>query len=172
MMPRRNARYGFRAVSEADLPMIAAWLGEPHAAEWWTDGPEKSVANIRAAMDSVETEPLIVELGGWPIAYLQVYGPHLEDGHPYRDQPFGTLGLDIAIGPSELVGIGHGSAILMQLSEELFREGAPRLVIDPHPANLRAVRAYEKAGFRSIGERTSIHGDVLLMARDAEDAEK
>lgn len=170
MAPRRPApaRYDFRAVEEDDLPLIAAWLAEPHVAEWWDAGPEASLAEIREAMDDVATEPLVVELAGRPIAYLQSYDPHLEDGHPYQDQPFGTLGLDLSIGDPRLVGVGHGSALLRQFVDELFAEGAPRVVIDPHPANGRAIRAYEKAGFRPVGERDTPFGRVLLMARDAD----
>jgi aminoglycoside 6'-N-acetyltransferase len=160
--------YDFRAVTEADLPMLAAWLAEPHVAEWWDEGPEEELRGIIEAMDSVETEPLIVELDGRPIAYVQSYDPHLEDGHPYQDQPFGTLGMDISIGPPEFVGKGHGSAITRQFTDMLFEEGAPRVVIDPHPDNLRAIRAYEKAGFRAFDTRTTIYGPALMMARDAE----
>ena len=86
-----QAIYDFREVTEADLPLLAAWLAEPHVAQWWDD-PEVEIASIREAIDSVETEPMIVELDGRPIAYVQSYDPHLEDGHPYQDQPFGTLG--------------------------------------------------------------------------------
>lgn len=163
-----RARYQFRPVTEADFPLLAGWLAAPHVAEWWTDGVEASLAEIRQAMDSIDTEPLIVELSGRPIAYLQSYDPHLEDVHPYQDQPFGTLGIDVSIGPAELVGIGHGSAIVRQFVEELFAEGAPRVIVDPHPDNERAIRAYEKAGFREIDRRGSIYGDAVLMAVDTE----
>jgi aminoglycoside 6'-N-acetyltransferase len=160
--------YDFRAVTEADLPMLKAWLAEPHVAEWWDEGPEAALAEIVEAMDSVETEPLIVELDGRPIAYVQSYDPHLEDGHPYQDQPFGTLGIDISIGPPDLVGIGHGSAIVRQFADMLFEEGAPRVVIDTDPTNLRAIRAYEKAGLPAFDTRLSPYGPALMMARDAE----
>ena len=170
MPPKRSARYRFRPVVQADLAVIGCWLAEPHVAEWWTDGPEKSLAEIAEAMDSVSTEPLIVELASSPIGYLQSYDPHLEDDHPYSDQPFGTLGIDLSIGVPGLVGIGHGSAIVRQFVNELFAEGAPRVTIDPHPDNLRAIRAYEKAGFREIDRRSSIYGDVVLMAVDNPDA--
>ena len=76
--------------------------------------------------------------------------------------------MDISIGPPELVGKGHGSAIVRQFTDMLFEEGCPRVVIDPHPDNLRAVRAYEKAGFCAFDTRTSIYGPALMMARDAE----
>ncbi|TIP79806.1 MAG: N-acetyltransferase, partial [Mesorhizobium sp.] len=33
-MAKHENRYDFRPVTGADLPMIAAWLAEPHVAEW------------------------------------------------------------------------------------------------------------------------------------------
>jgi len=146
--------------------MLRGWLAEPHMAQWW-DPVEESIAEIRAAMESIETEPLIVELYGKPIAYLQSYDPHLEDGHPYQDQPFGTLGMDISIGPADFLGKGHGSAIVSQFAEQLFDEGAPRVIIDPDPTNLRAICAYEKAGFTAFDTRTTVYGPALMMKRDA-----
>lgn len=163
--------YDFRDATVDDLSLLGKWLAEPHLAEWWSDGVEASLAEIREAIDSIDTEPLIVELDGRPIAYLQSYDPHLEDGHPYQDQPFGTLGIDISIGPANLLGKGHGAAILRQFADMLFEEGCPRLVIDPHPDNLRAIRAYEKAGFQAFDKRDTPFGPALLMARDAEEDE-
>ena len=168
-MPRKaDFQYDFRAVTEADLPMLSAWLAEPHVAEWWNDGPGAALAEIVEAMESDSTEPLIVELDGKPIGYVQSYDPHLEDDHPYQDQPFGTLGIDVTIGVPELVGIGHGSRLVNAFVEILFEEGCPRVIIDPHPGNGRAIRAYEKAGFRRLGERTTPFGPALIMAIDAE----
>lgn len=160
------ARYTFRALTPRDLPMVARWLEEPHLKEWWGD-PVEAIEEIEAAIDDISTEPLIVELDGKPIAYLQNYDPHLEDGHPYQDQPTGTLGLDMSIGDPALVGKGHGSAIIRQFAGQLFDEGAPRLIIDPDPANARAIRAYEKAGFRPFDTRTTQYGPALMMALDA-----
>ncbi|MER9949140.1 GNAT family N-acetyltransferase [Mesorhizobium sp. M0047] len=165
-MVEQEDRYDFRPVTEKDLPMIACWLAEPHVAEWWDD-PETEIAEIRDHIDSISVEPLIVELHGKPIAYLQSYDPHLEDDHPYADQPYGTLGIDLSIGRPELVGLGHGSAIVRQFVEQLLEEGVPRVIIDPGPANGRAIRAYEKAGFVAFDTRISEYGPALMMARDA-----
>jgi aminoglycoside 6'-N-acetyltransferase len=33
----------------------------------------------------------------------------------------------------------------------------------------RALRAYEKAGFKAFDTRTTIYGTALMMARDAEE---
>jgi aminoglycoside 6'-N-acetyltransferase len=167
MAKRPDNSYDFRPVAESDLPLLRQWMGQPHWQEWWGDDADAALAEIVAAMDDISTEPLIVELDGAPIAYLQSYDPHLEDGHPYADQPFGTLGLDLSIGPAEMLGRGHGTAILRQYADVLFAEGAPRLIIDPEPRNTRAIRAYEKAGFTAFDERVSEYGPALLMARDA-----
>ena len=164
-MPRETV-YGFRAVTEADMPLLASWLEQPHAVEWWGD-PAQGLDEIRQAMADVGVEPLIVELDGRPIAYLQSYDPHMEDDHPYADQPFGTLGIDITIGDPDLLGKGHGTAIVRQFCSQLFDEGAPRIVIDPDPTNARAIRAYEKAGFRFVDFRESIYGPARFMALDA-----
>ena len=163
---RNSHVYGFRSVVPDDLPMLGLWLSEPHLKEWWGD-PVESLAEIEQALDDIATEPLIVEFDGEPIGYLQSYDPHLEDDHPYQDQPTGTLGIDVSIGLPEFIGKGHGSAIVRQFVDELFAEGAPRVIIDPDPANARAIRAYEKAGFVAFDTRTSIYGPALMMKRDA-----
>jgi aminoglycoside 6'-N-acetyltransferase len=163
--PSTEHRYRFRPLNESDLPRIAEWLASPHVAAWWDD--PSGVQEIAEHIDSVSVEPFIIELDGRPIGYLQCYDPHLEDDHPYQDQPTGTLGIDQFIGEEALVGIGHGSRLIAEFVEQLFEDGAPRVVTDPDPANARAIRAYEKAGFTPIGERNSIYGHVLLMARDA-----
>lgn len=157
--------YDLRPVTPEDLTLLESWLRQPHALEWWGDDVLGSLEEIIEAAEGVDTEPLIVELDGTPIAYLEIYDPHLEDDHPYQDQPFGTLGLDLTIGDPALLNQGHGSAILRQLSEQLFEEGAPQLIVDPHPDNVRAIRASAKAGFQEIGRRTAMEGAVVLMAR-------
>ena len=166
MPPSDLFRYSFRPVVADDLPMLGVWVQRPHVAEWWDDTDDK-LAEIREAMVEPSTEPFIIELDGRSIGYIQCYNPHLEEDHPYRDQPVGSLGIDQFIGEPELVGIGHGSSLIAAFVEDLFRRGAPRVIIDPDPRNGRAIRAYEKAGFRRLGFRTSICGDALMMVRDA-----
>jgi aminoglycoside 6'-N-acetyltransferase len=157
--------YTFRAVEKRDLSLLKGWMSEPHWQAWWGDA-EEAIAEIEAAMDEESTEPMIVELSGRPIAYVQTYDPHLEDDQPYQDQSFGTLGLDMIIGEETMVNKGHGSAIIKALTKMLFDEGVPRLIIDPDPVNLRAIRAYEKAGFVAFDTRTSEYGPAVMMALD------
>ncbi|HZB38573.1 MAG TPA: GNAT family N-acetyltransferase [Beijerinckiaceae bacterium] len=169
MRPSAVQPYSFRPVVAQDLPLLGAWLERPHVAEWWDDTDDK-LAEIREAMTDPSTRPFMAALDGRPIGYIQCYDPHLEADHPYRDQPKGTLGIDQFIGEPELVGIGHGSRLIAAFVDGLFRQGAARILTDPDPRNARAIRAYEKAGFRAFDSRTTIYGDALMMARDAPDS--
>jgi aminoglycoside 6'-N-acetyltransferase len=155
----------FRPVVEGDLPLVATWLAEPHVARWWGDVDE-SLAEMRLGMAEPTTEQYLILFDGQPVGYIQSYDIHGEGNHPYNDQPVGTIGMDLSIGDPALVGRGYGPQIIVAFMARLFAAGAPRVVIDPDPANARAILAYAKAGFTPIGERTSIYGPALLMVRD------
>ncbi|MCO4317269.1 acetyltransferase [Phyllobacterium sp. 21LDTY02-6] len=168
-MPTDNPfHYRFVPVEPRHLKLISRWLAEPHVAQWWGDHADELSA-IEAHMDSISVEPFIVMLGDEAIGYLQTYDPHLEEDHPYQDQPTGTLGLDQFIGAEEMLGQGHGSRIIGEFVSLLFEEGVPRVIVDPDPGNKRAIRAYQKAGFAAFDTRTSIYGPALMMARDNPD---
>jgi aminoglycoside 6'-N-acetyltransferase len=155
----------FRALTMRDMALITAWAQNPHWVEYWGE-PAQSIAEIEAAMSDDSTEPMLALLDNKPVAYVQTYDPHLEDGHPYQDQPFGTLGIDISMGDEAMLGQGHGTAILKALIDILFDEGAPRLIIDPDPSNLHAIKVYENAGFAAFDSRVSEYGPALMMAID------
>jgi aminoglycoside 6'-N-acetyltransferase len=155
----------FRAAEPKDLKLLARWLAEPHVRQWW-DEPQAALEEIRAAMESDSTEPMIVEHGGRAIAYVQACDPHLEDGHPFADQPTGTLCIDFLVGEPSLLRQGHGSEMLAALAELLFEEGAPRLVADPDPGNAAAIKTCANAGFVPLGPRNFNSRPVLLMALD------
>jgi aminoglycoside 6'-N-acetyltransferase len=146
--------------------MLRTWLNAAHVRRWWGD-PDKELDEILGALGEAGVEPYIVSFEGRPLGYLQSYDPHADWGlGPYRDQPQATRGIDQFIGEAEMVGLGHGPCFIEAMCERLFGLGAPRVITDPDPANRRAVRAYEKAGFRALDERATIDGPVILMARD------
>ncbi|MFN4276930.1 MAG: GNAT family N-acetyltransferase [Ferrovibrio sp.] len=55
-----------------------------------------------------------------------------------------------------MLGRGHGSAFIRQHVARLFAEGAPFVATDPDPDNARAIRAYQKAGFRILENEARI----------------
>ena len=158
--------YTFRPMTAADLPMLRNWLEEPHVTEWWGDAAEQ-FALVRGDLDDPAMEQFIVAVGDRPFAYLQCYDPSAWPDNGFGLQPLGTRGMDQFIGEPDMIDRGHGSALIRNFLERLIRSGTPRVVTDPDPANLRAVRAYEKAGFESVGLVDTPDGRALLMVHDA-----
>ena len=145
---------------------MQTWLVEPHMRQWWGE-TEPALAELRQAIDEPSTDPFLILIDGLPAGYIQSYDIHAEPDHPYRDQPHGSVGIDLSLGEADLLGAGHGPRIIEAFVARLFAAGAPRIVIDPAPDNTRAIRAYEKAHFRALDRRTtSEYGDALLMVRD------
>lgn len=153
-------------MTEADLPMLRRWLATPDARDWWGDLDEE-MASLAGDLHEPGMRLWIVSLDSTPFAFLQDYTPHAWPDHPFRDMPPGTRGIDQTIGIADMIGRGHGSAFVRCHVERLFREdGASCVITDPHPDNARAIRAYEKAGFRRVenGVRETDWGPCLLMA--------
>jgi aminoglycoside 6'-N-acetyltransferase len=160
--------YQFRPVEASDLLMLREWLEVPHVAAWWGD-PDGEIADIADMLEGDIVRPFVAHLLGRPFGYIQAYDPHRELDHPYQDQPVGTLGIDQFIGVPELTGLGHGPGLTQAFCRRLFAEGAIRVITDPDPENKRAVRAYEKAGFRRDDIRNTEYGTVQMMHIDASD---
>jgi aminoglycoside 6'-N-acetyltransferase len=163
--------HDFRSLTPRDLKLVERWLEEPHVRRWWGD-PREQLAEIREALESESTEPMIAEHAGRAFAYVQAYDPHMEDRHPYQDQPTGTLGIDFFIGEPAMLRQGHGTGLLADLAAMLFEEGAPRLVADPDPGNAVAIRTYRKAGFTEAGLRNTPFGTVMMMVLENDQLEE
>jgi aminoglycoside 6'-N-acetyltransferase len=112
-------------------------------------------------------EQFIVTARGHPFAYLQCYDPDAWPDNGFGPQPSGTRGIDQFIGEPDMIDQGRGSALIRSFVDELLRARAPRVLTDPDPANARAVRAYEKAGFASVRLVDTPDGRALLMVRNA-----
>ncbi|MCP3372455.1 GNAT family N-acetyltransferase [Bradyrhizobium cajani] len=156
--------YTFRPMTSADLPLVRRWLGEAHVVEWWGD-PVEQFALVSGDLTEPAMDQYIVLAGNRPFGYLQCYRLTAWNTG-FGLQPEGTRGIDQFIGESDMIARGHGSAFIRQFADERLREGPPRIVTDPDPLNLRAVRAYEKAGFVRDRMVETPDGPALLMVRE------
>ena len=157
--------YQFRPMSAIDLPLIRRWLSQPHVREWWGD-PDKQFNLVSGDLGHPAMDQFIVADSNRPFAYIQSYDPEAWE-QPFGPQPAGTRGIDQFIGEPDMVDRGHGSAFIREFIDNLVAAGAPRVLTDPDPANTRAVRAYEKAGFSRDRLVDTPDGIALLMVRNA-----
>jgi aminoglycoside 6'-N-acetyltransferase len=156
--------YVFRRMTTADLALIQDWLVLPHVREWWGE-PDEQYALVSGDLNESAMDQYIVCLDGGPFGYLQCYDLTAWNTG-FGLQPQGTRGIDLFIGKLDMIGLGHGSALLRHFVDDLLRNGSPRAVTDPSPANARAIHAYEKAGFERNRVVDTPDGPALLMIRN------
>jgi aminoglycoside 6'-N-acetyltransferase len=146
--------------------MVRDWLETPDVAEWWGD-PDEQFLLVRDDLDHPSMQQFIVAIDERPFAYLQCYDAAAWADNGFGAQPDGTRGIDQFIGEPNMIGRGHGSALSRSFIERLVQSGTPRVLTGPDPANARAVRAYEKAGFARARLVDTPDGRALLMVYDA-----
>ena len=157
--------YGFRPMTADDLPLARRWLRTPEVRRWWGD-PDEQLSLLAEDLDEPRMRMWIVFHHGRPFAYIQDYDPLSWDLHHFGDLPPGSRGIDQFIGEPGMLDRGHGSAFIRAHADRLLRAGSPAIGTDPDPANARAIRAYEKAGFRVLREALDWEGEptVLMLA--------
>ncbi len=135
---------------------------------WWNGGaiPTSNSDWCSDDLDHPAMDQFVVVVDDRPFAYLQCYDPLAWPENGLGDHPLGTRGIDQFIGELDLIGRGHGSAFIRAYTDRLLAAGAPRVLTDPDPTNARAIRAYEKAGFRGEHIVDTPDGVALLMVRN------
>ena len=121
---------------------------------------------LREDLDEPHMVMRIVSLDGRPFAYAQDYGVHVWPQPHFAHLPPGSRAINSFIGEPDMISRGHGSTYLKLLAERLRAEGVPVVAIDPDVDNLRARRAYEKAGFSGDTVVESGEGPTILMLFD------
>ena len=160
------ASYQFRPMTPADLPLIRQWLETPQVARWWGDA-DTQFELVSGDLAHPAIDQFIVAADGRPFAYLQCYDPHVWPENGFGPLPDGTRGIDQFIGEADMIGRGHGSIFVRAFVDAQLAAGTPRVITDPDPDNARAIRAYEKAGFRKEHIVATAEGPALLMVRTA-----
>ena len=120
-----------RAIRDDDWPLVRGWLGRADIERWW--GP-------KASSD------------GEPVGYVHALDAALwGETLPDTLQP-GTWDIDLFIASPDHRNQGVGQRALTLIADEVFSTTlAVAVCIFATLANERAVRAYEKAGFRWQG---------------------
>ena len=137
----RGERVELRPLEAEDLPAVEAMLAEPEVARWWGRHDEARIR--RDLIEDPEWAVLAVAVEG-AFAGIVAYGE--EDDEMYR-----SASVDISLATA-FQGRGLGPEAIVLLARWLHAErGHHRLTIDPAAENHRAIRAYERVGFRAVG---------------------
>jgi aminoglycoside 6'-N-acetyltransferase len=145
-----------------DMPMVRRWLATPEVVRWWGD-PGREAALLEGDLHEPAMVMRIVSFDGRCFAYAQDYEIGKWPQEHLAHLPPGSRAIDTFIGKPDMIGCGHGSAFMRLLARRLIYEGAPDVVIDPAADNVRARRAYVRAGFIGGGVVATDTGPVVVM---------
>ena len=141
-MELRGDRVVLRPLAEADVARIVELGGDPEVARWWRGLTTDHVGEKARGDD--EDVVVFAILDGGEVAGLIQY--HEEDDEEYRH-----AGMDLFLG-TPFQDRGLGTDAVRTMARYLVEErGHHRLTIDPAADNHRAIRSYEKVGFRRVG---------------------
>jgi aminoglycoside 6'-N-acetyltransferase len=148
----RGERVRLRPVTRADAPVLRAFLDEPAVGRWWPPPPPDE----DFPFDEEDAVVLTIEVDGAVAGLIQF----LEELEPdYRH-----AAIDVFLGTA-FHGHGLGPEAVAALVRHLILDrGHHRVTIDPTVANVKAVAAYRRVGFRDVGilrryERDHATGD-------------
>lgn len=146
-----------RTLIDDDFPLMLKWLTDERVLEFYGGRDKKYTLE---SLKKHYTEPwedevfrVIIEYNNVPIGYGQIYKMYDElytDYHyPKTDEI--VYGMDQFIGEPNYWSKGIGTRYIKLIFEFLKKErNANAVILDPHKNNPRAIRAYQKSGFRII----------------------
>jgi aminoglycoside 6'-N-acetyltransferase len=159
----------FVPLAESHFPLLLKWLETPHVKAWWDQDVKWTPELIREKFGNYvkgnkrskfkdqgiekPTHAFIIVFDDTPIGYIQYYNKHdfpFEQGYETTELPTSCAGLDWYIGEYEFTGKGIGSKALSHFVESHVFPAFGSVFVDPDTANLAAIRAYEKVGFKVI----------------------
>jgi aminoglycoside 6'-N-acetyltransferase len=133
----RGERVLLRPLEDRDVARLGEIGAEPEVAAWWP-----RIAEELAEGDEGSVR-LAVEADGEVVGMIQF--------HEELEPDFRHAGIDVFLA-SGSHGRGLGADAVRTLARFLFEErGHHRLTIDPAAENERAIRCYERVGFRRVG---------------------
>ena len=137
-MELHGDRVVLRSLAEAQVARLAEIGGDPEVARWWAGIDEPYLREELAAGLS-----FAIFSDGEIAGMIQFYEE--------LDDEFRHAGIDLFLG-TPFQDRGLGTDTVRTMARYLIEErGHHRLIIDPAAQNERAIRCYEKVGFRRVG---------------------
>jgi len=165
----------FRKITFDDVALFEKWSEKPHIRHTWPFEAYGSSAR-EYILKKIEGDgydyPFFILVDEKPIGYIQycdlfAYRNICQDlKGVFTNEPEGTYCIDLFIGEDCFLGKGYGTQIMQEFSDMLFsKHEVKRIVIDPWVENERAIRCYEKIGFKYVREAFDGVRQVQVMEK-------
>ena len=154
---KQNIR--IRTLTDDDFSLLHKWLTDERVLEFYGGRDKKYTLELIKEHYTKnwknEVLRVIIEYNDIPIGYGQIYKMYdelyIEYNYPKSNNI--VYGLDQFIGEPEYWNKGIGTEYIKIILKFLIEErNAAAAIVDPHMDNIRAIKCYEKAGFKIIKE--------------------
>ena len=140
-----------RHLEQSDNYLLAKWLSDPSVLEYYEgrDNPfDLEKVNQKFYHSNDHVQRCILEYSRMPIGYIQFY--LVDDKNEYSANEV-IYGMDQFIGETEYWNKGIGTLMIRVMVSYLVEKWqADRIIMDPQVSNERALKCYEKCGFKKV----------------------
>lgn len=148
-----------RSLTNDDFPLMLKWLTDERVLEFYGGRDKKYTLESLKKHYTEESESelyrVIIEYNNTPIGYGQIYRicGELYNEYNYPETDEIIYAADQFIGEPEYWSKGIGTRYIKLIFDFLKNErNADAVILDPRKNNIRAIKSYQKAGFRIIGD--------------------
>lgn len=144
-----------RKLEAGDADHLVRWLSDARVLEYYEgrDRPHDMAMVQEHFYRDDQIEACIIQLDDRDIGYIQYYyvDPEEREVYGYGEGDGRILGMDQFIGEPDCWNQGIGTRLIQGMVSYLTNTlQADKIVMDPQTWNARALRVYEKCGFRKI----------------------
>ena len=148
-------RMKVRSLLPEDQHLLVKWLSDPKVLQYY-EGRDNPF-NLQKVERSFYYQEkgivkCLVEFEGKKIGYIQFYKVNSVTSEitDYSEEE-NVYGIDQFIGETDYWNKGIGTMLISSMVDYLMEQKqAGRIIMDPHVSNTRALRCYEKCGFKKV----------------------
>lgn len=146
----------FKSLEIEDLDLLYKWLNNPYVKEWYSRDEKTDLESIKKKYlprikGKENVKCFIVYYDNEPFGFIQTYKiSKFPEYAKFVDIDFEAASVDLFIGEKDFMNKGLGSEMLKKFLKEIVfkEENINTCLIGPETKNIRAIKSYEKTGFK------------------------
>ena len=139
--------------NDKDFYKLHEWCSNKNVYEWFEQRIltfEEIKKKYQKKLNDGKQDLFIINCDDTEIGLIQIY--KYENDVDYNFDNYNNLyEFDIYIGNSDYISRGIGSTVINLVKEKIYKEyNADAIMLRPFKRNIRAVKCYEKCGFKEV----------------------
>ncbi len=178
-MTSKSSNIFFRPLKVNDLLMIYHWFKGKEVNQWYARGKAWSKKNVEdkylpRIQGLEDISCYIISKDNKDIGFIQYY-PLTKSAMPadltcsmaekLNIEIEASVGVDMFIGDSSLIGKGLGEGMLKSFIENVIPSQYHTIYLDPEVSNVRAIKSYMKVGFVKFAKQPNDRVCLMCFTR-------